>query len=86
MINPAQLLLSGIGATTEWVKKGFPIIDEHQLNVRKNICSSCEFWNASGFNNTGQCKKCGCSTYAKLRMATSKCPIDKWGSIEVENP
>jgi hypothetical protein len=27
---------------------------------------------------TGRCSKCGCSTWAKLRMASEKCPIDKW--------
>ncbi len=70
-------------ATEEWAKSGFKKVDELQLQDRLDICQGCEFWDQSGFAGTGKCKKCGCSTQAKLRMATSKCPIDKWGPIEV---
>jgi hypothetical protein len=69
-----------------WVGSGLQIATEDQVNYRLEICKSCEFWNASGFARTGSCKKCGCSTQAKLRMATSKCPIDKWGAIALEKP
>jgi hypothetical protein len=65
----------------QWSKSGLPVVNENQLESRLVICKGCEFWNASGFSGTGSCTKCGCSTQAKLRMATSKCPIDKWGPI-----
>jgi hypothetical protein len=65
-------------STTNWVKEGMPVADEKTLNARLEICKGCEFWDESGFVNTGRCKKCGCSTQAKLRMATEKCPIGKW--------
>lgn len=76
-------MLSGLGATKEWMENGFPTASKQQLDNRLSICKSCEFWDRFGFGGTGKCKKCGCSTQAKLRMATSKCPIDKWGPIEV---
>ena len=66
-----------------WAKTGFKSATQEQLETRMETCKGCEFWDASGFGGTGSCKKCGCSTQAKLRMDTSKCPIDKWGPIEV---
>jgi hypothetical protein len=67
----------------EWAGKGFPIISPDNIKSRVEICKGCDFWDQKGFGNTGKCTKCGCSTQAKLRMATAKCPIDKWGAIEV---
>ena len=69
--------------SSEWVKSGFKTATTTQLEDRLTICKGCEFWDGAGFGNTGKCTKCGCSTQAKLRMATSKCPIDKWGAVEV---
>jgi hypothetical protein len=71
------------GDSYKWVASGAHILTQEQLNIRKDICCSCEFWNPSGFAGTGKCDKCGCSTQAKLRMSTSKCPIDKWGPVDV---
>lgn len=65
-------------SATKWAKSGFPIPDPETFNARLEICKGCEFWDESGFAKTGRCKKCGCSTQAKLRMATEKCPIGKW--------
>jgi hypothetical protein len=73
-----QMMGSAIKAAADWTKSGFPIPDPETLNARLEICKGCEFWDESGFAKTGRCKKCGCSTQAKLRMATEKCPIGKW--------
>jgi len=62
----------------KWVSAGIPVVSEEVFNSRIAICKDCEFWNKDGFAKTGSCTKCGCSTQAKLRMATAKCPIDKW--------
>lgn len=83
-MSPIELILLASSSAADWAKHGFPTLSESQLDERQNICKSCEFWNSDGFAGSGQCKKCGCSTAAKLRMATSKCPIDKWGAIEIE--
>ncbi len=65
-------------AVRGWAKSGFQTADLETLSVRLETCKGCEFWDKSGFAKTGRCKKCGCSTQAKLRMATEKCPIGKW--------
>jgi len=66
------------GSLGDWAVGGFAIATPEQLETRMAICKGCEFWNESGFAGTGSCQKCGCSTQAKLRMATSKCPEGKW--------
>lgn len=62
-----------------WAGSGFRHSNEQTIRHRISICQSCEFWKAEAFNNTGRCMKCGCSTWAKIRMATESCPIGKWG-------
>jgi hypothetical protein len=65
-------------AANKWINGNFVKTDDVTLKMRLEACSGCEFWNPQGFNGTGRCMKCGCSTWAKLRMATEKCPIGKW--------
>jgi hypothetical protein len=52
------------------------------LATRQDICKACPEWDAQALNKTGRCRKCGCSTWAKLRMATEKCPIGKWEAVD----
>lgn len=80
----AQMASTFLGSTMQWAKSGMKTTTTEQFYSRIEICKGCEFWEGSGFAGTGRCKKCGCSTQAKLRMATEKCPIDKWGPIKVE--
>ena len=68
-----------------WTTSGFPATPPDELASRMEICKACPEWDAEAFAGTGRCKKCGCSTQAKLRMATEKCPIDKWGPVEPAN-
>ena len=65
-------------SVANWVKDGAKVASEEVLKERMDICKKCEFWDAEAFAGTGRCKKCGCSTQAKLRMATEKCPEGKW--------
>ena len=69
---------SMVNSTTRWAKGGLKLTDEPTLKTRLETCHGCEHWNPKGFRGTGRCMKCGCSTWAKLRMATEKCPIGKW--------
>ena len=73
-----SLLISSIS----WMNSGFEIANENETFKRKSICKECENWISSAWNGTGKCKKCGCSTWAKLRMATERCPIGKWEAVE----
>jgi hypothetical protein len=65
-----------------WAKAGFAMASAETLEARLAICRGCEFWDATGFGGTGKCSECGCSTQAKLRMATSTCPLapPKWSA------
>lgn len=76
--NILTMTKSLANSTAKWAANKFAKTDEETLIKRSEVCQSCEFWNAKAFNNTGRCLKCGCSTWAKLRMATEKCPIGKW--------
>ena len=51
------------------------------LAAREATCRSCDQWDATALNATGRCRKCGCSTWAKLRMATERCPLGKWEAV-----
>ena len=61
-----------------WAMAGFLKTGKKQLTQRMNICKGCEFWDSEAWSGTGKCTKCGCSTWAKLRIKTEKCPIGKW--------
>jgi hypothetical protein len=61
-----------------FVRGGFSTTDSETLAAREETCRGCEFWDSEALNGTGRCRKCGCSTWAKLRMTTEKCPIGKW--------
>lgn len=76
------MVASAMMSAAKWVVKGMRHTSEEELTRRIETCRSCEFWNPQGFNHTGRCMKCGCSTWAKLRMATEKCPIGKWGPVD----
>jgi hypothetical protein len=85
---PQDQLLSLATAVGKFVGNGAPIVPKEILAERKSICEQCEHWNSKAFRNTGRCKICGCSTWAKLRMATEKCPLNKWEvyNINEEKP
>jgi len=68
-------------ATAHWIAAGSPVPTPEQLAERLAICHDCPLWDASAFAGTGRCNKCGCSTQAKLRMATEACPEGKWKDI-----
>ena len=66
-----------------WAKAGFKVASEEDFAKRKEICGSCEFWKGDANMGTGKCLKCGCSG-AKLWLATSTCPINKWGEVTAQ--
>ena len=81
-----QMASTFLGSALRWAKSGMQTVTTEQFYSRVEVCKGCEFWEGSGFAGTGRCKKCGCSTQAKLRMATEKCPIDKWGPVTPSSP
>lgn len=71
-------ILSFTESASKWIFAKMPVLGVDEIQKRLEICSDCEFWDSSGFNKTGKCKKCGCSTWAKIRMGTERCPVGKW--------
>jgi hypothetical protein len=57
---------------------GFSATPPEALANREATCRACPEWDSAALNATGRCRKCGCSTWAKLRMATERCPLGKW--------
>jgi len=76
---------SAINAGHSFTRAGFATTSPETLSVREATCRACPEWDAAALNNTGRCRKCGCSTWAKLRMATEKCPIGKWEAVDKTN-
>jgi hypothetical protein len=63
---------------TNFARSGYAIADLETLSSREEICRGCDLWDSQAVGGTGRCRKCGCSTWAKLRMASEKCPMGKW--------
>jgi predicted Zn-ribbon and HTH transcriptional regulator len=65
-----------------FASSGFATTPPEALATREATCRACPEWDAAALNATGRCRKCGCSTWAKLRMATERCPIGKWEAVD----
>lgn len=72
---------SAILAGTKFTASGFATTPPEILAAREATCRACPEWDAAALNGTGRCRKCGCSTWAKLRMATEACPLGKWEDV-----
>jgi len=81
----AKRINSAILSSINFASSGFNTTPQEILTERESICRSCDQWDAKAINGTGRCKKCGCSTWAKLRMATERCPLGKWEAVSVED-
>lgn len=68
-------------AAVDWAKSGFKMAPGDVYADRMVICRNCEFWKEISGPVIGRCMKCGC-TGAKQKLATSKCPIGKWGQYK----
>jgi hypothetical protein len=71
-------------AVHRFTRSGFTTTPPKALATREATCRACPEWDAAALNATGRCRKCGCSTWAKLRMATERCPIGKWEVVELK--
>jgi len=69
-------------AAHRFARAGFATTPPEALASREATCRACPEWDANALNGTGRCRKCGCSTWAKLRMATEACPIGKWQAVD----
>jgi len=79
----AQVLARFGSAAHRFARAGFATTPPEALATREATCRACPEWDAQALNGTGRCRKCGCSTWAKLRMATERCPLGKWEAEDV---
>ena len=68
-------------AAHRFARSGFAATPTEILAAREATCRACPEWDSSALNATGRCRKCGCSTWAKLRMATESCPLGNWKAV-----
>lgn len=78
LATPAQMLTSAGAAAAKWIKGGLKTLSEEKVQKRLDICKGCEFWDSAALKGTGRCRKCGCATWAKIRMPAERCPENKW--------
>ena len=78
----ATMLETFYNSSKRFLRAGFATTPPEALATREATCRACPEWDATALNNTGRCRKCGCSTWAKLRMATERCPIGKWEAVD----
>lgn len=74
----AEMLARFGHAAHRFARSGFAATPPEILAAREATCRACPEWDAAALNATGRCRKCGCSTWAKIRMATESCPLGKW--------
>jgi hypothetical protein len=70
-----QMAMSLVKDGARWIKGGMRLVEDEVAAERLNICNSCEFYVGS------RCSKCGCQMRVKTTLATSSCPIGKWGPV-----
>jgi hypothetical protein len=46
---------------------------------RAELCAACELW----IPERKRCRKCGCRTDLKLRLAQERCPLGKWEKDDI---
>jgi hypothetical protein len=83
--NQIEMMMRFSQSCNRFVQARFAILSPEALAAREAICKACPEWDAAALKNTGRCRKCRCSTWVKLRMATERCPIGKWESVDISD-
>ena len=81
LAHHAELLARFGLSAANFAASGFSTTPSEALAAREATCRTCPEWDAAALIATGRCRKCGCSTWAKLRMATERCPVGKWEAV-----
>lgn len=76
-----EMALSLFTETAKFAAAGFKVTPVEVLEERMSICHECSCFDKKWFAGTGRCNECNCSIQAKLRMATTSCPINKWAAV-----
>ena len=72
-------------AVATWVVNGLKVTPDDIREHRYNLCQACPEFDKDGFMGHGKCNLCGCNLRVKTVFPYEKCPVDKWGKVEVGN-
>lgn len=57
---------------------GYEVLAASEIQEKRlEICSTCENLD----EDAGQCRICGCITFAKTALSVERCPVGKWDAI-----
>ena len=70
----AQQAKNFFSSMTNFIKSGMETVGDDEYQRRLDICNGCEWFD----HEAGRCKQCGCFMRIKAKLASEKCPIDKW--------
>lgn len=76
MFKPCYIKLIFQGWLNWFLDKWSDLKYKKYFDARLNICKNCEN------NKSGICNICHCVLTAKTKAEESKCPIDKWDTIQ----
>jgi hypothetical protein len=71
-VKPVNMVAQVVGSIRRWAESGFAMADKETVKQRTATCRACD--RLDGL----RCKECGCMIAAKVRLATDKCPLNKW--------
>lgn len=57
----------------KWILSGMEMASSEVVAQRLSLCKACEFYIGE------RCSRCGCQMRVKTTLATSSCPVGKWG-------
>lgn len=69
-----------IKAGVKYAESGFQNVKDDVYDERLKVCLSCDKY------DNDRCLECGCFLKLKARMATEKCPLDKWPNDKIIKP
>ena len=75
----AQMGHSLFSSAVNFLASGKPLVNEAQAAARLAFCVICTNFDEGVLG--GRCLHCGCLTFAKLRLASERCPLGIWGEI-----
>lgn len=63
---------AGLRIVNKAIEGSTLFVTKEIVDQRRSICDGCEF------KSSLRCKLCGCFIAAKTKLATEKCPKEKW--------
>lgn len=74
----AAKAVSAAKAAARFAASGARLCTPSEREARLAVCRACPEYDAA----RGLCRRCGCHTEIKLRMASESCPLGNWDRID----